>query len=486
MRGLFALLLLAPSVQAVRMGVEVSDLETTSSAHDSIVGATLSAPSVPINAMQWSPHWKCFTKAFFKDTCQPLVEELLSGSTQPAFHTDDEYSGREDAEDADELASTPLKGWLRQYTLDFVNLGMFTDTKWERPANYDSFDAKCMSGLGPDNVKFLYDNTKWAVAPWQLDSDRSQPEINREVGQDRVEDADEKLELERMQTVKVHNPVKEDMFGCSNMNGYINPVTKVKEPKPDRVYGVVAFERIDSEEKVIVVVGHLPHPPFGSSSSNVSVAEATGPVLRDHMGAKIAHIKNKGGGWENAQVLLIADLNNDIEDFRDPVFDNAEKINKAFDMMDPKAVAGVKGMKGQIRGADENPLPHTVGEALAVPNLGWTKAPFMSNDEVWHYINLPDSLNTDFPLGSFTEPMGTCCADKPAIVDHQVPSTNVHTVQYPGFPYAFDRIMTSFGSLETLMPLEELLKWSHADDRKTLIKTLFVGAFHMPIIAKIG
>jgi hypothetical protein len=383
-----------------------------------------------ITAMQWSAHWKCFHPAFFGPTCAPKVKELLGK-------------------------------WLVDANLDFVNLGMFQDPAWRPPARFGFFDYKCST----DNIKVLYDKTKWRISTYmKLPKGYTNEESQ---GENEVKTYTE--------------PSAKNIFGCSNKNG---------DGSADRVYGVFPFKGVANEnEKVIVVTGHFPHPPGGTSSAETSVADATADVIKDHMAPKIAYIRSKTS-WKDAKVVFIGDLNNNENGNRPEEFDNVAAIESAFKVMEQaKHVNAVKGMKGQIRDATDKGFPEgfqgefpglgigctrsadgktvcdkTVEEALAMPNRGWVDQPIMSSEQVWAAFK-------DVPLRSATDPIGTCCADKPALVGDKV-----------AFPYTFDRIMASFGPLVTIMPLGGMTIDSALED----IQKLFVGAFHMPIIAKIG
>lgn len=194
---------------------------------------------------------------------------------------------------------------------------------------------------------------------------------------------------------------------------------------PSRVYGVFVFERIDDpSEKVIVVAAHFPHPPGGSSSSATAKMTDIEPLLEEHLGRKIKAIRAEDQSI--SKVILVGDFNVDQPD-------NPEYKKDHF-----------KNTRRQ---------------------------PVKSSEDIWAGMGLELSMEAR------TNYEYTCCADKMEREGDDVV-----------FPYAFDRILSSFGEMETIMPLELLLQKMKAEypaEREPLESNFYRGAFHKPIIGQI-
>lgn len=212
----------------------------------------------------------------------------------------------------------------------------------------------------------------------------------------------------------------EDMYGCFNVNA---------DGKGDRVYGIFPFKMKTGPLTMIVVFSHFPHPPSGLSSSDTSVPVSEHKTLKDILGTKINVLKDASGV---AKVLVIADLNLDMP--------HAEKAVK---FAQKKAEAPV------IFGLE----------------------PSMSSEEVWETMAIDGSPK----LGAATEYKLTCCSDKNKKMGDGV--TLYEPAHHSKFTFAFDRVLANFGTMETVMPLEE---WC-----PTEACSMYVGAFHKPIIGEI-
>jgi len=417
-----------------------------------------------VNAMQWSPHFRCFMSDFFKATCEPQVKRML-----PIF--------------------------VKEHKLDFINLGMF---QIEDPAIYFQTELKEFKHVtykcGMDTITFAFNSDIWEpMAPWSPLPEKEWPEA----------------ELEKVLKPAANNI---NNVACSNIN-----VQKDKSEVVDRVYAVMGFTRKTGSEsswndRVIVVGGHMPHPQ-GGTSGNPDAATADIPtVLNNHIGEKIKHIKGQPG-WANAQIVVIADFNVDTNlgfpnyGHRGRAFDSSVDIKRAFGQMsDLTWTKFVSNMLGMIRAPSETDAkvgddivedaekqPATVAYALEQPNGGWIAQPELENSKMFESLGM---LSTDQATMRF----GTCCASKPAA--YGLPGRDFYEVI---FPYAFDRILTSGTELETKMPLQthlqKLDRRYFADTpanrnlypdfyfakgaAKVLQMDLLQGDFHMPIVAEI-
>jgi len=417
-----------------------------------------------VNAMQWSPHFRCFMSDFFKATCEPQVKRML-----PIF--------------------------VEEHKLDFINLGMF---QIEHPATYFEKELKAFKHVtyacGRDTITFAFNSEIWEPMEREGLTDKEWPE-------------DAKLE-------KVLEPDADNIndVACSNAKTEGQPDKVVV----DRVYAVMGFTRkTDSEDRVIVVGGHMPHPPGGTSGNPDAAPAEILPVLNDHIGEKIKHIKGQLG-WANAQIVVIADFNVDSNSLgfpnyghRSRAFDSSDDIKKAFEQMsDLTWTKFVSNMLGMIRApsetdakvgddvvmnAEDKHKPATVAYALEQPNGGWIAQPELENSEMFESLGMLSTAQE-------TMRFGTCCASKPS--GFFPPGRDFYEVI---FPYAFDRILTSGTELETKMPLHDHLRKldrRHFADTpanrllypdfyfakgaaKVLQEALLQGDFHMPIVAEI-
>jgi len=406
-----------------------------------VSGRTGQAPteeSRTVNAMQWSPHFRCFMPGFFKATCEPQVKRML-----PIF--------------------------VKEHKLDFINLGMF---QIEDTAPYFQTELKEFKHVtykcGMDTITFAFNSDIWEpMAPWSPLPEKEWPEA----------------ELEKVLKPAANNI---NNVACSNIN-----VQKDKSEVVDRVYAVMGFTRKTGSEsswkdRVIVVGGHMPHPQ-GGTSGNPDAATADIPtVLNNHIGEKIKYIKTQPG-WGNAHIVVIADFNVDFPDKRNTAFDSSVGINKAFEQMSTltwtKFVSNMLGMirapaetdakVGDEKVMDQNE-PATVAYALKQPNGGWVAQPVLENSKMFESLGMLKH--------KATERFGTCCASKPAVSELALGPTFYEVI----FPYAFDRILTSGMGLETVMPLRTHLASLEASKAAELQEALLQGDFHMPIVAKIS
>jgi len=217
------------------------------------------------------------------------------------------------------------------------------------------------------------------------------------------------------------------MYGCFNVEGETG----------DRVYGIFPFKLKFGPLKIIVSFSHFPHPPGGSSTSITAVTADQHAMLKDTLGAKINVLKSASA---SDNVLVIADLNLDM-----PLAEKSEMFPK---------------------------------ENTAMPDL-FGLEPAMSSEQVWEAMNISGSPS----LVSKTEYKLTCCADKTKKMKDGI--TLFPPAGNSKFTFAFDRVLADFGTMETVMPLED-------GKVKTQYPTvgeecpMYVGAFHKPIIGKIS
>jgi len=404
-----------------------------------------------VNAMQWSPHFRCFLPNFFKATCEPKVKAML-----PIF--------------------------VKNHKLDFINLGMFqidSNDPVKRQAYFEN-ELKAFKHVtyacGMDTITFAFNSSKWKPMAEKGLTDKKWPE-------------DAKLE-------KVLKPDADNINDVACSNTFIAR-TKGQPDKDavDRVYAVMGFTRIKhQEDRVIVVGGHMPHPQGGTSGNPDAEPAKIPTVLNDHIGKKIKHIKGQPG-WGNAQIVVIADFNVDFPDSgplygpRNTAFDSSVGIKKAFEQMSPSTwTKFVSTMLGVIRAPNANVAhvgdkkvmdgtgkPATAAYALEQPNGGWVAQPVLENSEMFESLGMLSTAKA-------TEQFGTCCASKPAVSLPTLTRSFYEVI----FPYAFDRILTSGTELETVMPLKTHLASLEASKATVLQEALLQGDFHMPIVAKIS
>jgi len=427
-----------------------------------------------VNAMQWSPHFRCFMSDFFKATCEPQVKRML-----PIF--------------------------VEEHKLDFINLGMF---QIEHPATYFENELKAFKHVtyacGRDTITFAFNSEIWNPMEQEGLTDKKWPE-------------DAKLEKVLKPDAKVLKPDANNINDVACSNTHIAKTEgQPDEVVVDRVYAVMGFTRkTDSEDRVIVVGGHMPHPPGGTSGNPDAAPAKILPVLNDHIGEKIKHIKGQPG-WANAQIVVIADFNVDSNllgfpnyGHRSKSFDSSDDIKKAFEQMSTLTwTKFVSNMPGMIRAPSETDAkvgddvvkdpekqPATVAYALEQPNGGWIAQPELENSEMFESLGMLSTAQE-------TMRFGTCCASKPSVSEPARPGRDFYEVI---FPYAFDRILTSGTELETVMPLHNHLRkldrrqiadtpanrllypdFYFAKGAATVLqKALLQGDFHMPIVAKI-
>lgn len=334
------------------------------------------AVGTSVIAMQWSTHWQCWIPN--NEGCKTAVSDLL-----PKF--------------------------LDEYQVDFINLGMFQlkglDGKLVDglppgvPESYSTFDLQC----NMDNIKILYNSAKWEVTPvagFQL-----APTVDRDMN---------------------YEFIANKMYGCFNVEG----------GKGDRVYGIFPFKLKSGPLKIIVAFSHFPHPPGGSSSSDIAVAADQHYLLKDVLGAKINMLKSASAA---DKVLVIADLNLDM-----PLVEKGAKFAE---------------------------------KKAAMPDL-FGLEPSMSSEQVWQAMHIYGSPS----VVSKTTYELTCCSDKTKKMKN---GTKFPPADNSKFTFAFDRVLADFGTMKTVMPLEE-------GEFQTQYRTnteecpMYVGAFHKPIIGEIS
>merc|ERR1712194_241608 len=99
--------------------------------------------------------------------------------------------------------------------------------------------------------------------------------------------------------------------------------------------------------------------------------------------------------------------------------------------------------------------------------------PAMSSEKVWEAMNIYGSPS----LVSKTDYKLTCCADKTKKMKN---GTLFPPAGKSKFSFAFDRVLADFGTMETVMPLEEgKVKTQYRTDGEEC--PMYVGAFHKPI-----
>lgn len=218
----------------------------------------------------------------------------------------------------------------------------------------------------------------------------------------------------------------ENMYGCFNEN---------RRGGSDRVYGIFPFKMKTGSLTIIVIFAHFPHPPGGSSSSHASVSVDVQTTLRETLGRKINALKSASAA---PNVLVIADLNLDLPP--------AEKVVKF------------------------------AAKKTQMPDLFFNE-PALSSEKVWETMEIDGSSS----LKSATQYELTCCSDKTKKMNDGVLFPPAGKSK---FAFAFDRVLADFGTMSTVMPLEE-------EDVKTQYNTsteecsMYVGAFHKPIIGQI-
>jgi len=400
-----------------------------------------------VNAMQWSPHFRCFMSDFFKATCEPKVKEML-----PIF--------------------------VKKHNLDFINLGMF---QIEDQATYFQKKLKEFKHVtytcSRDTITFAFNSEIWEPMALLTDQNFSEKWLG--------------AELEKVLKPDAHNI---NDVACSN-TFILTPKGQPAKDVVDRVYAVMGFTRkTDPEDRVIVVGGHMPHPQGGTSGNPDAKPAKIPTVLNDHIGKKIKHIKGQTG-WGNAQIVVIADFNVDFPDSgplygpRNTAFDSSVGIKKAFKQMSTSTwTKFVSTMLGMVRAPNANVAhvgdeklmdgtgkPATVAYALEQPNGGWVAQPALENSKMFESLGMLSTAKA-------TERFGTCCASKPAVSMPQIERAFYEVI----FPYAFDRILTSGTELKTVMPLRKHLASLEALTATRLQKDLLQGDFHMPIVAKIS
>jgi len=218
----------------------------------------------------------------------------------------------------------------------------------------------------------------------------------------------------------------ENMYGCFNENA---------NGDSDRVYGIFPFKMKAGSLSTIVIFSHFPHPPGGSSSSHASASVDVKTTLRETLGRKINVLKSASAA---PNVIVIADLNLDM----------------------PHAEKAVK-------------FP---AKKAKMPDLFFNE-PGMSSEKVWETME----INGSSSLKSATEYKLTCCSDKTKKMNN---GKLFPPAGKSKFAFAFDRVLADFGTMKTVMPLEE-------EDVKTQYNTgteecpMHDGAFHKPIIGQI-
>jgi len=105
--------------------------------------------------------------------------------------------------------------------------------------------------------------------------------------------------------------------------------------------------------------------------------------------------------------------------------------------------------------------------------------PTKSSPMLWEEMQLEETF--DASAIQATEPMGTCCADQIVPKDRKgVPNIVKEEAGQVFYPFAFDRVLTNFGNIETSMPFKDATIVTPDD-----FKNMQVGAQHNPIQADI-
>jgi hypothetical protein len=338
------------------------------------------ADGTSVVAMQWSTHWQCWIPG--NEGCGKAVSELL-----PKF--------------------------LDDYHVDFVNLGMFQLKQDGElvdglppgvPDYYSPFDLQCSM----DNIKILYNSSKWELMP--IAGVDLAPSVGRDL---------------------THENIEGKMYGCFNVN---------QGGKGDRVYGIFPFKLKTGPLKIIVVFSHFPHPPGGSSSSQLAATVDVSKILKEILGTKINKLKSASAATDLLdKVLIISDLNLDMP-------------------LAPKVV--------QFAAQKLDMLELFVNE------------PGMSSESAWEAMEIAGSPS----LVSATDYELTCCSDKPKKMPN---GAFFPPAAKSKFTFAFDRVLADFGTMKTVMPLEgEEVKAQYGTNTEEC--PMYVGAFHKPIIGEIS